>query len=93
MRLILCLSVLLASGAWAADEAADRAAIEKVVSRLSSLPNSPGLFTGNFPDWDTLTRLAGVNRTRVSLRICSRRRASQFNLFYGSRRMWHWWIR
>jgi hypothetical protein len=66
MRLILCLSVLLASSAWAADEAADRAAIEKVVSTLNNSPDTPGLFTDDFSDNGVLTGL-GVYRYRVPI--------------------------
>ena len=40
----------MAWGAWAADEAADRAAIEKVISTLNNSPNSPALFTEDFGD-------------------------------------------
>jgi hypothetical protein len=52
----------MASGAWAADEAADRAAIEKVISTLNSVPGSPGLFTEDFGDGAVLTSL-GVYRS------------------------------
>jgi len=63
MRLVLCLSILVASSsAWAADEAADRAAIEKVISTLNSAPGSPGLFTEDFGDGAVLTSL-GVYRS------------------------------
>jgi hypothetical protein len=61
MRLVLCLSILMASSAGAADEAADRAAIEKVISTLNSAPGSPGLFTDDFGDGAVLTSL-GVYR-------------------------------
>jgi hypothetical protein len=61
MRLVLCLSILMASSAWAADEAADRAAIEKVISTLNSSPGSPGLFTDDFRDGAVLTSL-GIYR-------------------------------
>jgi len=62
MRLVLCLSILMASSAWAADEAGDRAAIEKVISTLNSAPGSPGLFTEDFSDGAVLTSL-GVFRS------------------------------
>lgn len=57
MKLALCLTILIASSAWAADEAADRASIEKVVSTLSNTPDSPGLFTADFADQLTLQLL------------------------------------
>jgi hypothetical protein len=63
MKLLLCLSALLASSAWAADEAADRSAIEKVISTLSRSPDSPGLFTDDFGDNAVLISL-GVYRNR-----------------------------
>lgn len=64
MRLILCLSVLLASSAWAADEAADRAAIEKVIATLNNPPGSPGLFADDFSDNSVLISL-GVYRYAI----------------------------
>jgi hypothetical protein len=63
MRLVLCLSVVLASSVWAADEAADRAAIDKLISTLSRSPDSPGLFTDDFGDNAVLVNL-GVYRNR-----------------------------
>jgi hypothetical protein len=58
MRLALCLSLLLASSAWAADEAADRASIQKVISTLNTSPDSPGLFTDDFGDNNALVALS-----------------------------------
>lgn len=58
MRLALCLSLLLASSAWAADEAADRASIQKVISTLNTSPDSPGLFTDDFGDNNALVTLS-----------------------------------
>jgi hypothetical protein len=68
MRLVLCLSILMASSAGAADEAADRAAIEKVISTLNSSPGSPGLFTEDFDDDGALISL-GVYRSSPSVTI------------------------
>jgi len=64
MRLLLCLSILMASSAWAADEAADRAAIEKVISTLNNTPNSPGLFTEDFGDDGILAALDVYRKTQ-----------------------------
>jgi hypothetical protein len=61
MRMLLCLSLFAASSVWAADAAADRAAIEKVVATLNSSPGTPGLFTDDFADNSTLIRL-GIYR-------------------------------
>jgi hypothetical protein len=70
MRLALCLSILMASSGWAADEAADRAAIEKVISTLNSSPSSHGLFTEDFADGAALTSL-GIFRDgpRANIRV------------------------
>jgi hypothetical protein len=68
MRLVLCLSILIASNAWAADEAADRAAIEKAIATLNSSPGSPGLFTDDFGDYGVLISL-GVYRDSPSVTI------------------------
>jgi hypothetical protein len=54
----------LASSAWAADEAADRAAIEKVISTLNNSPNSPGLFTEDFGDNAILAALDVYRKTQ-----------------------------
>ncbi len=56
MRPILCLCILLASRAWA-DEAADRAAIEKTVHALNTAPLSRELFTADFHDFNKLAPL------------------------------------
>lgn len=71
MRLVVCLSILWASSAWAADEAVDRAASEKVVSTLNNSPGSPGLFTDDFADGAALTSL-GVYRDnpRAAIHVC-----------------------
>jgi hypothetical protein len=58
----------MASGAWAADEAADRAAIDKVIATLNSSPGSPGLFTDDFGDYGVLISL-GVYRDSPSVTI------------------------
>ena len=47
MRPILCLSILLASGAWA-DQLDDRADIEKVISTLNTSAVSRSAFTVDF---------------------------------------------
>jgi hypothetical protein len=47
MRPILCLSILLASGAWA-DQLDDRAAIERVISTLNTSAVNRGAFTVDF---------------------------------------------
>jgi hypothetical protein len=58
----------MASNAWAADEAADRAAIEKVIATLNSSPGSPGLFTEDFSDDGVLISL-GIYRDSPSVTI------------------------
>jgi hypothetical protein len=57
MRLVLCLSILVASSASEADAAADRAGIEKVITTLSNSPGSPGLFTEYFGENGILVAL------------------------------------
>lgn len=64
MKLALCLLILWASGGWAADEAADRAAIGIVISTLNNSPASTALFTGDFADGGILASL-GVDRTNA----------------------------
>ena len=49
MKSIMVAAVLLAGSAWAADEVADRAAIQNTIRVLSTTPERAGLFT---PDFD-----------------------------------------
>lgn len=49
MKPILCVVILMASCAWA-DEATDRAAVEKVISALSNTGLGPNLLTDDFND-------------------------------------------
>jgi hypothetical protein len=48
MKSIMLAGVLLASGAWGADEAAERAAIGKTIAALSGWPARGDLFTADF---------------------------------------------
>jgi hypothetical protein len=57
MKSIMLALFLSAGGAWAADEVADRAAIEKTIAALNVWPARPSLFTADFEDFDTLTRV------------------------------------
>ena len=49
MKGLLFLGILVTSSVWAADEAADRAAIDAAVSALNTAP-SPNIFTADFPN-------------------------------------------
>jgi hypothetical protein len=48
MRSIIFSAILLAGGVWAADEAADRAAIENTVRAFNRMATRAGLFTDDF---------------------------------------------
>jgi hypothetical protein len=61
MKSIMLTFFLSASGAWAADEAADRAAIEKTVAGLSSFPMREDLFTADFDGREELRSLQRVS--------------------------------
>jgi hypothetical protein len=56
MKSIIIVAVLLAGGILAADEVADRAAIENTIRALGVLPVRAGLFTSDF-DHDEIIRL------------------------------------
>ncbi|MGA3096435.1 MAG: hypothetical protein ABSF25_08285 [Bryobacteraceae bacterium] len=66
MKALLCIPLLLAAHAWAADADADRAAIERVVGALNSAQSRPGarpdssLFTADADN--QLDRLENLNR-------------------------------
>jgi len=62
VKIVLCLTVLVASAVWA-DEAADRAAIEAKLAALNISPSQPNLFTGDFADTDKLQRFLGQAAT------------------------------
>jgi hypothetical protein len=55
VRILLCLTALVASAAWA-DETTERAAIEATVAALNTSPSRPNLFTGDFANADELQR-------------------------------------
>lgn len=48
MKPIMIAAILLAGRVWAADEAADRTAIENTIRALSVMPIRAGLFTSDF---------------------------------------------
>jgi hypothetical protein len=48
MKSIMIASVLFAGGVWAADEVADRAAIENTIRAFSLMPGRADLFTSDF---------------------------------------------
>jgi len=48
MKSIIIASVLFAGGVWAADEVADRAAIENTIRAFSVMPGRAGLLTSDF---------------------------------------------
>jgi hypothetical protein len=48
MKSIMIASILFSSGVWAADEVADRAAIENTIRVFSLMPGRAGLFTSDF---------------------------------------------
>ena len=50
MKPIMIAAILLAGRVWAADEAADRTAIENTIRALSVTPIRAGLFTSDFDD-------------------------------------------
>jgi hypothetical protein len=58
----IMLAVLFASGVWAADEVADRAAIEKTIGALSVAPLREDLFTADFDGRAEMARLAETPR-------------------------------
>jgi hypothetical protein len=62
MKAIILASVLFAGGAWAADEVADRAAIEKTILAFSVAPLQPDLYTSDF-DHDELVRFGKAAST------------------------------
>jgi hypothetical protein len=55
MKSIIFASILLANGVWAADEVADRAAIESMITAFSLMPGRDALYTSDF-DRDELVR-------------------------------------
>ena len=55
MKSIMIASVLFAGGIWAADEVADRAAIENTIRVFSAMPSRAALYTSDF-DRDELVR-------------------------------------
>jgi hypothetical protein len=57
MKSIIIASVLFAGAIWAADEAADRTAIESTVRAFSVMPGRAGLYTEDF-DREELVRFA-----------------------------------
>jgi hypothetical protein len=59
MKSIL-LAVLFSSGVWAADEVADRAAIEKTIAALSVAPVREDLFTADFDGRAEMARLVTI---------------------------------
>ncbi len=61
MKSIL-LAVLFAGGVWAADEVADRAAIEKTIGALSVAPIREDLFTADFDGRAEMARLTETPR-------------------------------
>ena len=61
MKSIL-LAVLDAGGVWAAEEAADRAAIEKTIAALSVAPVRADLFTADFDGRAEMARLTETPR-------------------------------
>jgi hypothetical protein len=60
MKSIVLASVFCAGGIWAADEAADRAGIEKTIRALSVWPTRVTLFTADFDDQRELLRVVRV---------------------------------
>jgi hypothetical protein len=57
MKSIMLAAVLCAGGLFAADEAADRAAIEKTIAGLNVLSARSDSFTADFEDWTAMLRL------------------------------------
>ena len=60
MKSILFAFVFCAGGVWAADEATDRADIEKTIRALSVWPTRVTLFTADFDDQRELMRVVRV---------------------------------
>ena len=65
MKIVLCLTVLVAS-AVLADETTDRAAIEATVVALNVSLSQPNLFTGDFTNADELQRFVGGATLTIS---------------------------
>jgi hypothetical protein len=57
----IVLAFVFCAGVWAADEAADRAGIEKTISALSVWPTRVTLFTADFDDQRELLRVVSVS--------------------------------
>ncbi len=63
MKMILCVSLLLASGLWAQDST-DRPMIERTIARLGD--NQPGLFTADFGDATEFARMTSTGTVVIS---------------------------
>lgn len=61
MKLLLCVPLLAALSAWAANEAADRNAIERTIAALNEYPQRPGLFTAD-ADGTAIVRLTAKGK-------------------------------
>lgn len=65
MKIVLYLTVLVASVVWA-DETTDRAGIEATVAALNISSSQPNLFTGDFANADELQRFLGQATLTIS---------------------------
>jgi hypothetical protein len=61
VRILLCLTVPVASALWT-DETTERVAIEATVAALNTSPSQPNLFTGDFANANELQPFLGQAR-------------------------------
>jgi hypothetical protein len=93
VKILLCLTVLVASAAWA-DETTDRVAIEATVAALNTSPSQPNLFTRDFANADELQSFLGqaqvieshgvVVRTEAATLTISREPMGEANLRFSA---------
>lgn len=79
MKTILCLVLGLSSLVWA-NEASDRAAVEKVILGLNDSPQNPALFMPGFSGFPQLARLDTQPASEVGRVASSRRSPNSMDL-------------
>jgi hypothetical protein len=68
MKSITIALVIFAGSVWAADEAAERAAIENTVRAFTATPNRVGLYTSDF-DQEELVRFSKAENASLPIKI------------------------
>lgn len=79
MKSILCLVLALSSLVWA-NEASDRAAVEKVILGLNDSPQNPALFMPGFNGFPQLARLDAQPASELARVASSRRSPNSMDL-------------